>query len=114
MPAREGEAMRWHRGKTYRYKPEDSLDERLAASRIETHREEELRSLGEVWDETIKQRLDEPLPQANRVRRRRRAGVRNRCRTWCGGVLRIQLRSVANAAPARSHPTTAIRRLSVP
>jgi hypothetical protein len=68
--------MRWHKRLSYKYRPEDSSEEREAADRIEAHREDELRTSGEVWDEIIRRRLDEALPQANRVRRRPKRTLR--------------------------------------
>jgi hypothetical protein len=68
--------MRWHRRSSYRYKPENSPEERQAADRIEAHREDELRAMGNDWDEVIRRGLGEPVPRKNRVQRRRKRTLR--------------------------------------
>jgi hypothetical protein len=68
--------MRWHRRGKHKYQPEDASTEHLAADRIEAHQKEELRTMGEAWDEAIRERMDEPLSQASQAQRWRRRAPR--------------------------------------
>jgi hypothetical protein len=71
--------VRWKERKLYRYRPDDAEEQQRSSHRITKAREQELREIGDRWDQSLRQLsgdedTERRLTLARRTRRRRRHG----------------------------------------